>query len=253
MAKQTPKKPKREPASPPRGATSEPGVQPTAPSPLFPDQPLSPESPLFSQSATSSAESPRSKGMNRMDLLQFYSLMDSFGITDRNFLSPLFSQLIEADGFGGDGVEFAAAVIKNVHPRDSLEAMLAAQMAVVHWEAMRSMRQVGRVRGTEFEALAVTTTTKMMRLFGTQMETLKRYRSGGEQKVTVRHELVSEQGEAIVRSITHTKSHRNALKNSVGETPALSHSRQVEMPVPGDLAYEQQAWLEYEARKKSSS
>jgi hypothetical protein len=64
---------------------------------------------------------------------------------------------------------------------------------------------------------------------------------------------VGEQGPAIVRSITHTKSHRNALKNFAGETPALSDSRQVEMPVPGDLAYEQQAWLEYEARKKLSS
>jgi hypothetical protein len=191
--------------------------------------------------------------MKRMDLLQFYSLMESFGITDRNFLSPLFSQLIEADSFGGDGVEFAAAVIQSVNPRDSLLAMMGAQMAVVHSEAIKSMRHVGEVRGTQFEEQAVATATKLMRLFATQMETLKRYRSGGEQKVTVRHELVGEQGQAIVRSVTHTRSHRSALKNPVGERPALSDSREVEMPVPGDLAYEQQAWLEYEARKKSSS
>jgi len=54
-----------------------------------------------------------------MDLVQFYSLMESFGITDRNFLNPLYSQLIEADGFGGEGVEFAVAVIKSINPRDS--------------------------------------------------------------------------------------------------------------------------------------
>ena len=148
-----------------------------------------------------------------MDVLQFYSLMESFGITDRNFLSPLYGQLLEADGFGGDGVEFAVAVIKSINPRDSLEAMLAAQMAVMHWATMKFMRQVGDVRGTQFQEFAVTTATKVARVFATQMETIKRYRSGGEQKVTVRHELVSEQGQAILRTVTHTKSHKAALKS----------------------------------------
>ena len=44
MAKQPPKKLKREPASPPPGATSESVVQPTATTPLFPEPPLSPQS-----------------------------------------------------------------------------------------------------------------------------------------------------------------------------------------------------------------
>jgi hypothetical protein len=44
------------------------------------------------------------------------------------------------------------------------------------------------------------------------METLKRYRSGGEQKVTVRHELVSEEGQAIVRTfLKHGQYTREAL------------------------------------------
>ena len=104
MAKQPPKKLKHEPASPPPGVASESVVQPTATTPLFPEPPLSPQS-------------RRRTGMIRMVLLEFCSVMESFGITDRNFLSPLYSQLIEADGFGGDGVEFAVAVIKSVNPR----------------------------------------------------------------------------------------------------------------------------------------
>jgi hypothetical protein len=249
MAKHLPpKKLKRKPASPPPGAPAESVVQPPATSPLFPAPPLSPQSSCFS-----SAELPRRTGMSRMDLLQFYSVMESFGITDRNFLSPLYGQLLEADGFGGDGVEFAVAVIKSINPRDSLEAMLAAQMAVMHWATMKFMRQVGDVRGTQFQEFAVTTATKLARVFAAQMETIKRYRSGGEQKVTVRHELVSEQGQAILRTVTHTKSQKAALKNPVDQTTALSDSRQAEMPMPGDLAYERQAWLEYAARKKSSS
>jgi hypothetical protein len=248
MAKPTPKKLKR--ASSARQVNS--AVQPTATSPLFPEPPLSPQSPLFS-SMTSSAELPRRTATIRMDLVQFYSLMESFGITDRNFLNPLYSQLIEADGFGGEGVEFAVAVIKSINPRDSLEAMLAAQMAVVHWATMESLRKVGDVREKQFQELAVTTATKMARVFATQMETLKRYRSGGEQKVTVRHELVREEAQSIVRTVTHTKSLSPALNNRVDETPALSDSRQAEMPMPGDLEYERQAWLEYEARKNSLS
>jgi hypothetical protein len=58
--------------------------------------------------------------------LEFASLMESFGITDRRFIAPLYSQLCEADGFGGDGLEFAAAVIKGIKPNDQLEAMRRA-------------------------------------------------------------------------------------------------------------------------------
>ena len=44
-----------------------------------------------------------------MDYLEFKSLLEEFGITDKNFIGPLYSQLIDVDGFGGDGVEFAAS------------------------------------------------------------------------------------------------------------------------------------------------
>jgi hypothetical protein len=59
----------------------------------------------------------------RMDLLESTAMLEQFGITDRNFVTPFYSQLIEADGFGGDGLEFVAAVIKNEAPKDCLQAM----------------------------------------------------------------------------------------------------------------------------------
>jgi hypothetical protein len=83
MAKRNPPDQKL-PASLSRGSPTNCAVQRTAPSPLFPEE-------------------PQSQRM-RMDYVQFISLMESFGITDRGFISPLYSQLIEADGFGGDGV-----------------------------------------------------------------------------------------------------------------------------------------------------
>ena len=80
--------------------------------------------------------------MKRMDLLEFTAIMESFGITDGRFIGPLYSQLINADGFGGDGVEFAAAVIAGAQPKDQLMALQTAQMAVVHWATMQFMRKV---------------------------------------------------------------------------------------------------------------
>ena len=42
---------------------------------------------------------------------------------------------------------------------------------------------------------------KLARTFATQIETLKRYRTGGEQKVTVQHVTVSDNAQAIVGNV----------------------------------------------------
>ena len=44
---------------------------------------------------------------------------------------------------------------------------------------------------------------KLARTFAAQMETLKRYRTGGEQKVTVQHVTVNEGGQAVVGNVSH--------------------------------------------------
>jgi hypothetical protein len=42
---------------------------------------------------------------------------------------------------------------------------------------------------------------QLARTFATQVEALKRYRTGGEQKVTVQHVTVNEGGQAIVGNV----------------------------------------------------
>ena len=49
------------------------------------------------------------------------------------------------------------------------------------------------------------------RKFAAEMEVLKRYRSGGQQKVTVQHVRVGKGGQAIVGTVTHTKSRKPVL------------------------------------------
>jgi hypothetical protein len=44
--------------------------------------------------------------------------------------------------------------------------------------------------------------SKLSRTFAGQVEALKRYRTGGQQKVTVEHVTVNQGGQAIVGSVT---------------------------------------------------
>jgi hypothetical protein len=63
-----------------------------------------------------------------------------------------------------------------------------------------------------------------------QMEALKRYRTGGEQKVTVQHVSVSEGGQAIVGNVTQPAG-GTAPEKPMTTTPALTDPRQQAMPV----------------------
>ena len=62
------------------------------------------------------------------------------------------------------------------------------------------------------------------------MEALKRYRTGGEQKVTVQHVSVSKGGQAIVGEVTHSTP-QAAAKKPEDKTPALANAPQLTMPV----------------------
>ncbi len=185
-----------------------------------------------------------------MSYLEFKSMLETFGIADKNFIAPLYSQLVNADGFGGDGVEFAAAVIKGGAPNDVFEVMQAAQMGLVHWAAMQYLRQVAEERGGGNQELAVSSATKLLRTFPSQLDALKRYRTGGEQTVTFRHVAVDESGQTrLVRQVTQTRARQAALKKTA-EAPALTDSRQAAMP---SLESEKQAGREYVRRTTSSS
>ncbi len=50
------------------------------------------------------------------------------------------------------------------------------------------------------------TLNKLTRSFTNQMEGLRKYHNGGEQKVTVQHVNVNEGGQAVVGNINQTKS-----------------------------------------------
>ena len=81
--------------------------------------------------------------------------------------------------------------------------MLAAQMAAVHNATMTFARRLAHVDNIPQQDSAERAFNKLARTFVSQVEALKRYRSGGEQTARVEHVTVNEGGQAIVGNVTH--------------------------------------------------
>ena len=98
-------------------------------------------------------------------------------------------------------LNFALSVIADIKPKDQLEAMLAAQMAFVHIASMTFARRMNHTETIPQQDSAEKAYNKLLRTFTSQMEALRKYRNGGEQKVTVHHVQVNEGGQAIVGNV----------------------------------------------------
>ena len=133
-------------------------------------------------------------------------LMEAVGTSSMDFLSPFITQLnsVSSKGSAVDEHElnFMLSVVKGIEPKDEIEAMLAAQMAAVHMATMTFARRLNHVDSIPQQDSAERAFNKLARTFTTQMEALKRYRTGGQQKVTVEHVTVNEGGQVIVGSVT---------------------------------------------------
>ena len=132
--------------------------------------------------------------------------MNALGTTDYEFADGLVSQLMnvgtQGQNYDGKGPNFMLSVIKGIAPRDEVEAMMAAQMAAVHMATMTFARRLAHVDNIPQQDAAERAFNKLARTFAVQVEALKRYRTGGEQKVTVHHVTVNEGGQAIVGAVS---------------------------------------------------
>jgi hypothetical protein len=160
-------------------------------------------------------------------------LMEALGTTDQDFHYGFLRQLVDATQQGGaaneESANFMLSVIKGIKPRDQVEAMLAAQMAAVHVSAMTFARRLAHVENIPQQDSAERAFNKLTRTFASQMEALKRYRTGGEQKVTVQHVTVGEGGQAIVGNVTQER-REGAAGKSVAPPLAIEDAKMVAMP-----------------------
>ncbi len=93
------------------------------------------------------------------------------------------------------------ATVVGIQPRDDVEAMLAAQMAVTHELTLVMAKRLAKAENIPQQDSAERAFNKLGRTFATQIEALRRHRHGGQQKVTVEHVTVNGGGQAIVGNV----------------------------------------------------
>jgi hypothetical protein len=166
-------------------------------------------------------------------------LKNALGTLDSSFMNGLVHQLAQASQRDGEidehDLNFMLSFIKGIEPRDQIESTLAAQMVAIHMEMMRFAGSQSRIETIAQQDSAMRAFNQLARTFAAQLEALKRYRTGGEQKVTVQHVSVSDGGQAIVGNVTQnpretapnaaappalTQSTTSPMKNLAEETPA---------------------------------
>ncbi|MFN4129305.1 MAG: hypothetical protein ACK4GC_05765 [Paracoccaceae bacterium] len=100
---------------------------------------------------------------------------------------------------------FLLSVVRGVQPRDELESLLAVQMGAIHSATLMMARRLNHVETIPQQDAAERALNKLARTYAMQMEALKRYRTGGQQKVTVEHVTVNAGGQAIVGAVSTRK------------------------------------------------
>ena len=143
----------------------------------------------------------KSKSQEIAALLQLADI----GTRDPDFRSGIVGQIACLGAHGRqadeDNSNFVFSVVRAVKPRDELEALLATQMGAIHAATMMMARKLNLVNTTQQQDSAERALNKLARTYVAQMDALKRYRTGGQQKVTVEHVTVNSGGQAIVGTV----------------------------------------------------
>ncbi|MCJ9735699.1 hypothetical protein [Bradyrhizobium sp. PRIMUS42] len=131
---------------------------------------------------------------------------EALGAVDRDALHGILKQLMKASVIlkkpDEDNLAFMISMMKGIAPRDSLEAMLTAQMVSVHVATMRSACRLAFTENLSQQEGISRTLTRLARTFSAQMEALNRHRGNGERPITVQNLSVQDGGRAIVGNVT---------------------------------------------------
>ncbi|MDI1265390.1 MAG: hypothetical protein PS018_19260 [bacterium] len=142
---------------------------------------------------------------------------DALGAADREAMDGILRQLARASVSDGNPDEvnlaFMISMVKDIKPRDSIEAMLVAQMVSVHAMAMRCAHKVAAAEDSARHDSAVRALGRLTRTFPAQIDALNRYRSRGEPAITVQNVSVGDGGNAIVGNVTQ---HANVIVSDKG-------------------------------------
>jgi hypothetical protein len=155
---------------------------------------------------------------------------NAYGSADSDFLNGLVKRIVYAGmgravGEEKEEVSYRLAVIRGAEPRHLFESMLALQMAAVHDAFMRSERNFAQAENVVQQDSAGRMLPKLARTFLDQLNALQRNRTGGDQKVMVRHVSVGDGGQAIVGHVTQAPRADVADKPAAASPPTSSKTQ----------------------------
>jgi hypothetical protein len=150
-------------------------------------------------------------------------MADALGAADRDAMHGLLRQLARASSKGQKpdaiNLSFMISMVRSIRPRDSIEAMLVAQMVSMHVMAMRCAYHLANAGDVARQDSAARALGKLARIFPAQIDALSRYRNNGEPAITVQNVSVQDGGKAIVGNVTQ---HASVI---VAEKPTRARKR----------------------------
>jgi hypothetical protein len=166
-------------------------------------------------------------------------MSDAMGVVDRDAMHGILKQLVKASVSGERpdevSLSFMLSMVKSIKPRDSVEAMLVAQMVSVHVMAMRSAYRLANAEDIARQDSAGRALGRLARTFPAQIEALNRYRNNGEPAVTVQNVSVGDGGKAIVGNVTQ---HASVIFSDMSLAPAVTAARMVPVPELSEREHE---------------
>jgi hypothetical protein len=133
-------------------------------------------------------------------------LAEALGAADGDALLGLLKQLMGASLVGRTPNEanlaFMISMMKDIAPKDSIEAMLVSQMVSIHVAATRCAGRLACTDDLAQQESITRTMTRLARTFVAQVEALARHRNNDQRAITVQNLSVQDGGKAIVGNVT---------------------------------------------------
>src|SRR5256886_6492858 len=191
---------------------------------------------------TKAAEAPRIKlqshgfAIDHQDQELGERLMaNALGVADREAMHGIIRQLVKASVSGESpdevNLSFMISMVRSIKPRDSVEAMLVAQMVSVHVMAMRCAYHLANAEDIARQDSAGRALGRLARTFPAQVEALNRYRNNGEPAITVQNVSVQDGGKAIVGNVTQ---HASVIISDKSPAPAQTDAAMTPTPDTGE-------------------
>jgi hypothetical protein len=134
-------------------------------------------------------------------------LNKALGTTSSDFVNVSLFQIQAAarsplGGISELSMNAALAMVEAAAPKDEIEAALAVQMACTHTAAMAILAKLDVAFATERRVAAFgSAASRLLRAYATQVEVLRRLRSGGQQFTRIEHVHVNDGGQAVIGNV----------------------------------------------------